>query len=415
MAENELRALPELPDPYYGPDTHVDEEGEGAFTADQMRAYASAALASAPEPQGVAWRDDCERMPASFPGSAVFLASTLRTLVEKCRPGYMVSKTVARQLSTAATVAAAFEHAAQSPPPAPALVPAGLGVSEPVALVDLFQAVRQFRNEPALGKLTGLRGTPGYIAMCKAWEELEDMPRWPFQTVEQIIALSDACGVTYSNGLVGKIEDADMTEEVVAFARALLAAPTKQEAPALVPQVAEACPAYEHVGWIDPGHERPLSIAKREQLDPLNREHYPYPIYVATHRQQAALVPQVSGDVGARAAHVLIAYAIAELAQSADEDDPFVAFAEEVRPWLGEVEGLDVPDDIQQTVRDAIAFVRATPSPLPVGGAEPLTEERIVDIWAGVSTGESDEINIVDLARAIERAHGIGEKGVQHG
>ena len=41
---------------------------------------------------------------------------------------------------------------------------------------------------------------------------------------------------------------------------------------------------------------------------------------------------------------------------------------------------------------------------------KPLTEDEIVDIWAGVSMGYDDEINIIELARAIERAHGIGEQ-----
>lgn len=39
------------------------------------------------------------------------------------------------------------------------------------ALVD---AVRAFRNEPALGKLLKLRGTAGYIGMVEAWERAAD-------------------------------------------------------------------------------------------------------------------------------------------------------------------------------------------------------------------------------------------------
>ena len=39
---------------------------------------------------------------------------------------------------------------------------------------------------------------------------------------------------------------------------------------------------------------------------------------------------------------------------------------------------------------------------------KPLTDEEIVDIWADVSMGYDDEINIIELARAIEIAHGIG-------
>jgi hypothetical protein len=38
---------------------------------------------------------------------------------------------------------------------------------------------------------------------------------------------------------------------------------------------------------------------------------------------------------------------------------------------------------------------------------QPLTEDAIIDLWAGVSTGDDDEIKIIDLARAIEAAHGI--------
>ena len=41
---------------------------------------------------------------------------------------------------------------------------------------------------------------------------------------------------------------------------------------------------------------------------------------------------------------------------------------------------------------------------------KPLTDDQIVDIWAGVSMDYDDEINIIELGRAIERAHGIGEQ-----
>jgi len=41
---------------------------------------------------------------------------------------------------------------------------------------------------------------------------------------------------------------------------------------------------------------------------------------------------------------------------------------------------------------------------------KPLTDDEIVDIWAGVSMGYDDQINIIELGRAIERAHGIGEQ-----
>lgn len=40
---------------------------------------------------------------------------------------------------------------------------------------------------------------------------------------------------------------------------------------------------------------------------------------------------------------------------------------------------------------------------------KPLTEDEIVDIWASVSMDYDDEINIIELARAIERHHGIGD------
>lgn len=39
---------------------------------------------------------------------------------------------------------------------------------------------------------------------------------------------------------------------------------------------------------------------------------------------------------------------------------------------------------------------------------KPLTDEEIVDLWADVSMDYDDQINIIEMARAIERAHGIG-------
>jgi hypothetical protein len=39
---------------------------------------------------------------------------------------------------------------------------------------------------------------------------------------------------------------------------------------------------------------------------------------------------------------------------------------------------------------------------------KPLTDEEIVDLWAGVSMDYDDQINIIEMARAIEHAHGIG-------
>ena len=41
---------------------------------------------------------------------------------------------------------------------------------------------------------------------------------------------------------------------------------------------------------------------------------------------------------------------------------------------------------------------------------KPLTDEEIVDIWADVSIDYDDQINIIEMARAIERAHGIRVK-----
>jgi hypothetical protein len=39
---------------------------------------------------------------------------------------------------------------------------------------------------------------------------------------------------------------------------------------------------------------------------------------------------------------------------------------------------------------------------------KPLTDEEIVDLWAGVSMDYDDQISIIEMARAIERAHRIG-------
>jgi len=50
-----------------------------------------------------------------------------------------------------------------------------------VQLRALVEAVRVFRNEPALARLGGLRGAPGYIGLCQAWDDardwLEDVPQ----------------------------------------------------------------------------------------------------------------------------------------------------------------------------------------------------------------------------------------------
>jgi hypothetical protein len=44
----------------------------------------------------------------------------------------------------------------------------------------------------------------------------------------------------------------------------------------------------------------------------------------------------------------------------------------------------------------------------PQPASPPLTDEQIIDMWAGVSCGDDDEVNIIDMARAVEMAHGIG-------
>ena len=51
------------------------------------------------------------------------------------------------------------------------------------------------------------------------------------------------------------------------------------------------------------------------------------------------------------------------------------------------------------------------PEPLythPDPQRKPLSDEDIVDLWADVSMDYDDQINIIEMARAIERAHGIG-------
>ncbi len=54
---------------------------------------------------------------------------------------------------------------------------------------------------------------------------------------------------------------------------------------------------------------------------------------------------------------------------------------------------------------DAITALRTA---LAEPERKPLTDEDIVDIWADVSIDYDDQINIIEMARAIERAHGIG-------
>lgn len=53
--------LPNLPSPMYGPDTSVDEDCRGAWSEDQMREYARAALAAQPGSVGL-----CEQICAAI-------------------------------------------------------------------------------------------------------------------------------------------------------------------------------------------------------------------------------------------------------------------------------------------------------------------------------------------------------------
>lgn len=55
-------------------------------------------------------------MPASFPGAAKHLAHVLGKLVEKCRPGYCVSKTVRAQITECHAVALATVFAIDTQP-----------------------------------------------------------------------------------------------------------------------------------------------------------------------------------------------------------------------------------------------------------------------------------------------------------
>lgn len=53
-------------------------------------------------------------------------------------------------------------------------------------LCALVEAVRVFRNEPALETLGDLRGTPGYIGLCDAWDDARDFlePIQPLAAIE---------------------------------------------------------------------------------------------------------------------------------------------------------------------------------------------------------------------------------------
>ena len=60
-------------------------------------------------------------------------------------------------------------------------------------------------------------------------------------------------------------------------------------------------------------------------------------------------------------------------------------------------DGLDLPDD--------------TPLYAAVPASEPLSEQAIMECWEGCSDPSEAEVSIIALARAIERAHGIGANG----
>ncbi|WP_298702603.1 hypothetical protein [uncultured Variovorax sp.] len=57
--------------------------------------------------------------------------------------------------------------------PAPAVQPGSITQAW-VLLQALVEAVRVFRNEAALARLGGLRGTRGYIGLCQAWDDARD-------------------------------------------------------------------------------------------------------------------------------------------------------------------------------------------------------------------------------------------------
>jgi hypothetical protein len=48
--------------------------------------------------------------------------------------------------------------------------------------------------------------------------------------------------------------------------------------------------------------------------------------------------------------------------------------------------------------------------PLPAAQRQPLTDEEIMQTWEGVIKYAPGEVRLKDFARAIEAAHGIGEK-----
>jgi hypothetical protein len=49
--------------------------------------------------------------------------------------------------------------------------PAPINAPAEEQLRKLAEAVRVFRNDPLLARLGGLRGKPGYIGLCAAWDD----------------------------------------------------------------------------------------------------------------------------------------------------------------------------------------------------------------------------------------------------
>ena len=56
---------------------------------------------------------------------------------------------------------------------------------------------------------------------------------------------------------------------------------------------------------------------------------------------------------------------------------------------------------------DVRCKIRDTP---PAAQRQPLTDEEIMQTWEGVIKYAPGEVRLKDFARAIEAAHGIGEK-----
>ena len=112
--------------------------------------------------------------------------------------------------------------------------------------------------------------------------------------------------------------------------------------------------------------------------------------------------PHQRGSINGMAAQVQHAL---EKALAEPEQEP-VAWMQEM-PVSGNEER-----SVRMTTVKMVADEWDNPIPLYLAPTlrNPLTEDQIVDIWAGVSMGYDDQINIIELARALERAHGIGEQ-----